>query len=180
MLALTRSPTLRAHATTAFIISLCASDLVFCLLCLPPTAARFLLSRWPLGPVACAVFPLLFYGNVAVSVLSMTAIAVNRYILIMWHSVYARLYSRAHILLMVLLVWLTGFSLLVPPLVGAWGCLGLEPRSFSCTILKKDGASPKKLVFVVGFALPCTVMAAAYSCIYWRVRRSRAALKAHG
>ena len=98
----------------------------------------------------------------------------------MWHSVYARLYSRAHILLMVLLVWVAGFSLLVPPLVGAWGCLGLEPRSFSCTILKKDGASPKKLVFVVGFALPCTVMAAAYSCIYWRVRRSRAALKAHG
>ncbi|KAK3917698.1 Protein trapped in endoderm-1 [Frankliniella fusca] len=180
VLALARSPALRAHATTAFIISLCTSDLVFCALCLPPTAARFLLARWPLGPLACAVFPLLFYGNVAVSVLSMTAIAINRYILIMWHGVYARLYSRPHILLMVLLVWVAGFSLLVPPLLGVWGCLGLEPRSFSCTILKKDGASPKKIFFVVGFALPCTVMAAAYSCIYWRVRRSRAALKAHG
>lgn len=78
VVALARSPALRAHATTAFIVSLCASDLIFCLFCLPPTAARFMLSRWPLSELACSIFPFLFYGNVAVSVLSMTAIAVNR------------------------------------------------------------------------------------------------------
>ncbi|GLV40685.1 Trapped in endoderm 1 [Carabus blaptoides fortunei] len=68
---------------------------------------------------------------------------------------------------------------MLPPLLGIWGQLGLDPPTFSCTILKKDDHSPKKLIFLIGFVLPCIAIILCYSCIYWRVRKSRRKLKAH-
>ncbi|XP_046801530.1 protein trapped in endoderm-1 isoform X2 [Lucilia cuprina] len=41
MFALMRSPKIRCHATTAFVLSLCISDLLFCSFSLPLTAVRF-------------------------------------------------------------------------------------------------------------------------------------------
>lgn len=80
---------------------------------------------------------------------------------------------------MLLAIWTISFSLLVPPLLGVWGTLGLDHDTFSCTILKKHGRSPKKLFFVVGFFVPCLVIIISYACIYWKVRTSRKNLEAH-
>lgn len=67
----------------------------------------------------------------------------------------------------------------MPPLLELWGRLGLDEATFSCTILKKDGKSPKKFLFMIGFVLPCVVIIVSYSCIYWTVRRQRLKLQAH-
>lgn len=80
---------------------------------------------------------------------------------------------------MLIAIWTISFSLLLPPLLGIWGTLGLDPATFSCTILKKDGSSPKKFLFVLGFVIPCVVISVSYLCIYWRVRKSRKNLEAH-
>lgn len=80
---------------------------------------------------------------------------------------------------MLIVIWTMSFSLLLPPLLGFWGTLGLEPTTFSCTILKKNGTSPKKFLFVLGFVVPCVVISVSYLCIYWRVRKSRKNLEAH-
>lgn len=77
-LALLRCPKLRGHATTTFVLSLCVSDLLFCSINLPLTASRYLYEKWILGDVLCQLFPVIFYGNVAVSLLSMVAITLNR------------------------------------------------------------------------------------------------------
>lgn len=67
----------------------------------------------------------------------------------------------------------------MPPLFGVWGQLGLDPPTFSCTILRKDGRSIKKFLFFVGFFLPCLVIICSYSCIYWTVRRQRRKIDRH-
>lgn len=69
---------LRRQATTAFVISLCISDLIFSGVNLPLTASRYLSQAWILGETLCQIFPMFFYGNVAVSLLSMVAITINR------------------------------------------------------------------------------------------------------
>ena len=56
-----------------------------------------------------------------------------------------------------------------------WGTLGLDSATFSCTILKKDGKSPKKFLFIFGFLLPCIAIILCYSAIFYRVRQSRLA-----
>lgn len=80
---------------------------------------------------------------------------------------------------MLIVVWTLSFFMLLPPLLGIWGTLGLDQATFSCTILKKNGSSPKKFLFVLGFLVPCIVISVSYLCIYWRVRRSRKNLEAH-
>lgn len=179
ILALIKCPKLRGHATTAFILSLCVSDLIFCTLNLPLTAARFVYEAWIFGDILCKLFPVFFYGNVAVSVLNMVAITLNRYVLISYHQYYSRFYSKSSIWIQLISIWSVAFLLMLPPLVGVWGKLGLHPPTFSCTILDKDGKSPKKFVFLLGFFLPCIVIIIAYSCIYYSVRKSRKKISAH-
>ncbi|KAJ8664876.1 hypothetical protein QAD02_006538 [Eretmocerus hayati] len=179
VIALLRYARLRRHATTAFVISLSLSDLIFAGVNLPLTASRYLNEAWVLGETLCKIFPLFFYGNVAVSLLSMVAITINRYVLISRAEIYARVYTSRNIALMLLAIWCLSFSLLIPPLLGVWGTLGLNQATFSCTILKKNGKSPKKLLFLFGVLVPCIVIIASYSCIYWKVRSSRKNLEAH-
>lgn len=62
------------------------------------------------------------------------------------------------------------------PLAGLWGELGYAPETFSCTILKKNGKSPRKFIFLVGFIIPCVIIILSYSCIFWTVRKQHAKL----
>ncbi|CAG5100812.1 Similar to Tre1: Protein trapped in endoderm-1 (Drosophila melanogaster) [Cotesia congregata] len=179
IIALMKYTRLRRHATTAFVISLSISDLIFSAVNLPLTASRYLNEAWVLGETLCQIFPLFFYGNVAVSLLSMVAITVNRYVLISKSDIYARLYTNRGITIMLIAIWVVSFSLLLPPLTGIWGRLGLNSKTFSCTILQKNGKSPKKMLFVIGFVIPCVVIIVSYLCIYWKVRQSRKNLEAH-
>ncbi|KAH0540351.1 protein trapped in endoderm-1 [Cotesia glomerata] len=179
VIALMKYTRLRRHATTAFVISLSISDLIFSAVNLPLTASRYLNEAWVLGETLCQIFPLFFYGNVAVSLLSMVAITVNRYVLISKSDIYARLYTNRGITIMLIAIWVVSFSLLLPPLTGIWGRLGLDPKTFSCTILQKNDKSPKKMLFVIGFVIPCVVIIVSYLCIYWKVRQSRKNLEAH-
>ncbi|PNF42334.1 hypothetical protein B7P43_G03679 [Cryptotermes secundus] len=109
----------------------------------------------------------------------MVAITINRYILISCHSLYDKLYTPRNICLMLVFAWSFSFSMMIPPLLEVWGHLGLDPPTFSCTILKKDGKSPKKMLFVLGFILPCVVIILSYTCIYWKVRQSQRNLQSH-
>ncbi|KAL7742802.1 hypothetical protein ACLKA6_019612 [Drosophila palustris] len=83
LLALLKSPTIREHATTAFVISLSISDLLFCSFSLPLTAVRFFRS--------------------------MVGITLNRYILIACHSRYSQIYRPKFIWLQLIFVWAVSF-----------------------------------------------------------------------
>ncbi|KAH8240514.1 hypothetical protein KR038_001432 [Drosophila bunnanda] len=179
LLALLKSPTIREHATTAFVISLSISDLLFCSFSLPLTAVRFFQESWTFGTTLCKIFPVIFYGNVAVSLLSMVGITLNRYILIACHSRYSQIYKPKFITLQLLFVWAVSFLLLLPPILGIWGEMGLDEATFSCTILKKEGRSIKKTLFLIGFLLPCLVIIVSYSCIYITVLHQKKKIRSH-
>ena len=74
---------------------------------------------------------------------------------------------------------LVSFSMMLPPLLEVWGRLGLDERTFSCTILKKDGRSPKKMLFAVGVLIPCVIIIICYTLIFIKVRRSRRTIRGH-
>ncbi|XP_076304625.1 protein trapped in endoderm-1-like isoform X1 [Tachypleus tridentatus] len=178
ILALSRSAKLR-NATTAFVFSLCMADFLFCAFNLPLTASRYIHEKWVLGDTLCFLFPFFFYGNVAASLMSMTAITINRFILINHPNKYEQIYKKRYIALMIAFSWIFSFVLLVPTLTSSWGTFGLDPETFSCTILKLHGKSPKKFLFVLGFLIPCVVIIISYSCIFFKVRRTRENVAAH-
>ncbi|CAG0890640.1 unnamed protein product [Cyprideis torosa] len=167
-------------ATTLFVISLAASDLIFCAFNLTLTATRYISEAWILGDTLCEIFPVFFYGNVAASLLSMVAITLCRYVLITHPDRYGRIFQIRNVWCTIAVVWIFSYGIMLPPLFKVWGRLGLDPRTFSCTILKYQGQSPKKFLFLTGILIPCLVIISSYTCIFWKVRRSRRNVRSHG
>lgn len=179
VIALLKYHKLRKHPTTAFVLSLSISDLFFCAVNMPLTAIRFHHQQWTLGEGLCKVFPVFFYGNVAVSVLSMVGLTLNRYTLILHPSRYAKIYTPISLALQLFAIWAFSFGIMLLPLFEIWGRLGLDEETFSCTILKKDDSSPKKFIFLFGVLVPCIVISISYSCIFYTVHKQRAKVKSH-
>jgi len=179
VIALIKDKKLRKKATTSFIISLAVSDLMFCSINLPLTAVRYFYQQWILGDQLCRVFPFFFYGNVAASLMSMVAVTINRYVIIGCFKHYSRIYTPAKVYMMIAALWMFSFGMIFPPLIDQWGTLGLDEATFSCTIKKLNGKSPKKFLFCVAFLLPCVVMIGCYSAIFYEIKTSRRKMESH-
>ena len=179
ILALTKDVKLRKKATTSFIISLAVSDFMFCGINLPLTAVRYFYQKWVLGDQLCRVFPFFFYGNVAASLMSMVAITINRYVIIGCFKYYAKIYTPRNVYLMIAALWIFSFGMIFPPLVDKWGTLGLDESTFSCTIKKLEGKSPKKFLFLVAFLLPTVVIISCYSAIFYKIKTMRRKMESH-
>ena len=71
-------PRTRRHVTTPFIISLSVLDLVYAGIILPVYAARFSNRESPLSEGLCEFFPVIFYGTMGASVLSLTMVSPRK------------------------------------------------------------------------------------------------------
>lgn len=78
------------NATAFFIINLSLADLLFCCFNLPLAASTYWHSAWTHGDMLCRLFPLLRYGLSAVSLFTITAITLNRYVMIGHPRVYPK------------------------------------------------------------------------------------------
>ncbi|XP_034723791.1 7 transmembrane receptor domain-containing protein [Etheostoma cragini] len=102
------------NATNFFIGNLAAGDLLMCLSCVPLTASYAFDSRgWAFGRPLCHLVPLLQCATVFASALSLTAIAVDRYIVVA-HPVRRRI-SAWGCGAVTLGVWLLSLALAAPP-----------------------------------------------------------------
>jgi len=68
--------------TNIFIANLAVSDIIMCLLAVPFTPISGLLQSWPFGEALCHLVPMTMGVSVHVSTLTSTAIAVDRYFVI--------------------------------------------------------------------------------------------------
>lgn len=113
IVALLKCERLRKHATTAFLLSLTFSDLLFCAIMMPMQAVRYYHRAWTFGDFLCQVFPFVFYSNVCVSMLSMILMTINRYILITFQHLYPKIYQTKFIILQLFLAWFISFLIMV-------------------------------------------------------------------
>ncbi|XP_047503048.1 G-protein coupled receptor moody-like isoform X2 [Penaeus chinensis] len=179
ILALLRCPRVR-NVTAAFIISLCVADFLFCVLVLPWEVSRFLAGKWIWGEGwICTLFPLLRYWNVAVSLLSIAMITINRYIMIAHFSVYKSVYRKGWIALMIAFCWVFAFVMLLPTLLKKWGRFGFDARLQTCSILDDNNKSPKQVLFGIGFCVPAIIIVICYSLIFFVIHKSEMRMRHH-
>ncbi|CAL1675568.1 unnamed protein product [Lasius platythorax] len=172
VIALFRTKKLK-NATAVFIMNLSISDLMFCCFNLPLATSTFWHSSWLYGPLLCRLFPLLRYGLVAVSLFSVLAITINRYIMISHPGLYPTLYKTKYLIPMVLAIWIVAFGLLIVTWFEQFGRFGLDPAIGSCSILPDvNGRSPKEFLFVLAFLIPCLAIIVCYARIFYIVRET--------
>ena len=165
------------------------------------TNFRFMKRSWIFDlEVSCKLFTFFFFANIGVSAQSMALVAVNRFVGVFFPN-HAEKFNVKRARIMVTLIWyeahnwysfsfmysygwniFTNFCLLhvrlislgmmLLPLLEVWGRLGYEPKTFSCTILKKNGSSPMPFLLSIGFLCPFAVIAVCYVLIYWQVKSS--------
>ncbi|XP_034183609.2 G-protein coupled receptor moody isoform X1 [Osmia lignaria lignaria] len=179
IIALCKYPKVR-NVAAAFIISLCVADFVFCLLVLPFDSIRFVDASWANVRFLCVLVPFLRYGNVGVSLLSVAAITINRYIMIAHHGLYSKVYKKYWIAFMIVFCWIFSYGMQVPTLLGVWGRFDYDSNLETCSIVKdNNGHTSKTFLFVMGFVIPCVIIVGCYTKIFWVVHRSESRMRKH-
>ncbi|XP_020289246.1 G-protein coupled receptor moody isoform X2 [Pseudomyrmex gracilis] len=179
IVALCKYPKVR-NVAAAFIISLCIADFVFCLLVLPFDSIRFINASWADVRFFCVIVPFLRYGNVGVSLLSVAAITINRYIMIAHHAIYNKVYRKYWIAAMILFCWFFSYGILIPTLLSAWGKFAYDSNLETCSIVKdRHGRTAKTFLFIMGFLIPCVVIVGCYARIFWVVHKSESRMRKH-
>lgn len=171
IIALAKSPRLR-NATSAFIINLCVADGLYLSFTLPLAASTFIYKTWIYSNALCVIFPLLRYSNAAVSLFTIIAITVNRYVIIVHSKSYAKIYTKVSISIIIIFIWLLSFIILTPTALGIWGKFAFNPEVGTCTIVRVDGKSSKTFIYIMAFFLPSLVFLFCYSRIFYIVRQS--------
>lgn len=96
------------------------------------------------------------------------------------HSSYGKIYKRHWIAAMIVFCWVFSYGMQLPTLVGAWGTFGYDPKLGTCSIREDDhGHSSKTTLFVTAFVIPCLIIIACYTKIFWVVHKSEQRLKRH-
>eukprot|EP00095_Tigriopus_kingsejongensis_P007204 maker-scaffold192_size271026-snap-gene-1.21 protein:Tk07204 transcript:maker-scaffold192_size271026-snap-gene-1.21-mRNA-1 annotation:"gustatory receptor trehalose 1" len=174
VVALLRYPKTRSHGTTPFVVSLACSDFIFSFLTLPSLAVKFFAREWIMGETWCYIYPMLFYSNSAITLLSLIGVTLNRWVLINWPSKSDKIFSRNQSKLMILACWICPFIMMLPSYFGIFGVHGLDCRSRNCTIKRdENGYSPKIIFLLVGLVVPCVVLVTANILIYMKVHVMR-------
>ena len=72
----------------------------------------------------CKYYKYIEYGLFGTSILHLTAITINRYIMICHQGFYSRIYCSRNVLIMICIMWIFGFGVGLLPLFEIWGQIG--------------------------------------------------------
>lgn len=169
--ALLKSKKLR-NPTTIFIVNLCISDLLFSSFSMPLTAVTFIDRKWNGSDALCRLFALFKFSNGIVSIFTVVAITMNRYVLIVYPKVYSKVYRKRNTAFMISILWLLPLVLLFLPFLDFWGTLKYDPEVGDCGVMDLNGKSPRIMIFVVATVFPSLLFIACYVKIYFVVRGS--------
>lgn len=151
-----------------YIIALAASDLLSTILCLPLGLTVVILGRWPFGDVICQIQGSLTYYFACFSVITMTLIAVNRYIKMMQSvTIYQRFYTKSKVLISI--AFCAIFSgIFIVPFVSQRFCF--HPGKCACFACKSQD-SENQAVLIVPYTVIITMTYPVIAFCYYKVFR---------
>jgi len=102
----------RASCRNVLIGNLAAADVLLCLLAVPFTPLSGLLRTWPFGDAMCHAMPMALGVSVYVSTLTVLAIAVDRYFVIV--KQFQLHMTTSACLLIIIIIWVTSVAVSTP------------------------------------------------------------------
>ncbi|CAF3324952.1 unnamed protein product [Rotaria socialis] len=103
--------------TNRFLLNLAISDLLATLICIPPNAYHHYDKRWIFGEFFCRFVPFIQGTSVAVSIFTLMAVSVDRFIAIHKPIHSKLLCTSTRIFAIIAIIWITSFFLMIPLIV---------------------------------------------------------------
>ncbi|XP_069958264.1 neuropeptide F receptor [Cherax quadricarinatus] len=181
VMAVIRKPAMRT-ARNVFIINLAISDLLLCLVTMPLTLVELFSQYWPLGdhPFLCKLVGPLQATSIFVSTISITAIALDRYQVIVYPT--KESLKTVGAVLMLLLIWVISFMLALPNFI--WRTLKHHevnlPNLCSVNFCFEDWPTEhgrgyySVFVILVQYCLPIITVSISYAMICRKLKRRMA------
>lgn len=121
-----------------YICNLAFADFIVCGLISTYSAYLLTIDPSTVSPFACQFIGALTTGLLAKTMLGLTAIAINRYILLVKGSqLYTRLYTRRNVIISVAMLWILPVLMVAPGLLG-FGQYGYNTKMGTCIFIAHD------------------------------------------
>lgn len=140
-LAVWREKTLRT-TPNVFVVNLAVTDFLFSTTVLPLTTATLIEGAWKLGAHACKLQAFMFSAVLNATLVTMTAISINRFIMIRYRNKYKSIYQRKNVCFMVAGIWCYAILIACQPLFGSGRYFFNQYNGF-CAIDKKTKSAGK-------------------------------------
>ncbi|XP_069126773.1 orexin receptor type 2-like [Argopecten irradians] len=158
-----------------FIFNLAVADFLVIFFCLPTTMLADVTETWYFGEIMCKIIPFLQTTSVAVSVLTLSAISVERYFAIC-QPLKVRLTNRT-IIKIIVVIWIAGMTASIPELIynQLWQIVPGQVTQYLVHCAKEWSVTYDNnyqlFILVVLYSIPICLMAFTYSVIsrqLWR------------
>nr|XP_054748601.1 melatonin receptor type 1B-A-like [Lytechinus pictus] len=146
--------------THVFVVSLAISDFITSLALLFEGISVLSETGWPFGSDLCKLSGALLILTVPTSIVTLNAIAINRYVLITRSkTLFLKIYTRTHVAVMVAITWIVPFLVIVvPQLIPATGGLEYDPKSRFCSWdLEHNLLEVFRIILLVG-SICCSIL----------------------
>ncbi|XP_025094835.1 prolactin-releasing peptide receptor-like [Pomacea canaliculata] len=158
--------------TNIFITNLAVSDICMCLLAVPFTPMSYFFNSWIFGKALCHIVPMTLCISVYVSTLTSTAIAVDRYFVIVYpFKPRMKVYMCV---LMIVAIWIISISVSLP--LGIYHEIEQNSNTSSYSCSEKWPKTQARQFFtvtslVLQYIVPCTIITFCYSMVSLALRR---------
>uniref|UniRef100_UPI00398F0268 prolactin-releasing peptide receptor-like n=1 Tax=Pristiophorus japonicus TaxID=55135 RepID=UPI00398F0268 len=162
------------NATNFFIGNLSLADLLMCLTCVPPTLSYAFEPRgWLFGRLMCHFVSLMQSATVYVSVLSLAAIAVDRYVVVAY-PIHQRI-TRHWFGLIIGAIWMVSLALASPASVHTWylefSAVDFNACGESWPSLEQQRLAYSCVVLLLSYMVPLAAVTISYCAITVHLRR---------
>ncbi|KAK2149053.1 hypothetical protein LSH36_470g00003 [Paralvinella palmiformis] len=150
--------------TNYLLINLALSDLAFLLIVAPITAYKYAAASWPFGDTACKIVHYVIYVSAYVTVYTLIAVSVLRYLTVIHGVSTARYRTKRNIIVVNFFIWILLLVVNIPSLLIHQ--LKIFDEHFSYCGLAADSTKAFYLTFFLfGYGIPLVIICVLYLVI---------------
>lgn len=158
------------QGTDTLLLALSASDLLL-LICQPFHTAAIALGYWPFSSILCKVISFLGVACNSASVFTLAALAVTRYLIVVYPTWTYRFRMRRWLRATVILMWVPAVALAAPQF--AFRQLRTAPILCFAFLSDLTQLVYSTILFLFSFAFPLVIIIVMYTKLYSFLRRTR-------